>query len=717
MSTRSAPAQGTSSSPGYRAADPHLRRAHRRGRLRLRRGRAEVRPELRRGLRQDGQRRLDGGDHPRRDPAAAALARQRQRASASASAPSRSRTGATRRTSSSPSTSRSCSPGTASARWPRTRSSSSRTCGPRTTTTGIVAAWKAAMEEMSGRSYRFVGVPMEKQTLEVVDNPRRGKNMFALGLLSWIYDRDLETGEGADRTAFRKKSKEVYEQNVAAPRPRRGLGRGEPRLPHRRADPSRHAGHGRDERQQGDRHGRHRGGHGPLRHVPDHAGHLGLALPGRGVRPLGRDPAPGRGRDRGRRRRDRRLLRGQGRVHGHLRAGPGAQDRVHRPGGHDRDPARRRRRAARRSEHGPARRRSSSPTCSPRCSGSRATRRRSSSRRPRSRSASTAWSPPGGSPRRSAAWSSSSPTPTSPPASSPGRGRSSTPAGRPGRRTSRRCPRARGPTSGTRSSGSADASSPASRAACTRRRASATTSGSKVTYAPDVNQRGCAMRSRKLAVLQDTLQPPTVVGEPHRRPAGRRLGEHQGRDRGGGAARPRRGTRRLLAAPHVPLAARAGHQGDLQPLQEGDDRRDQLQRRARRAVHHRREPAPRPARVPAPRPARSSTSTAGTRSPASRCGRHRSCDAITIALDTASVGEGRCAVSRCLQHADVLRRRGRPHLRLRRLRGRPGALVSRVRRPRHPQRRPAPARERSSSPRSARSSCRASAAPAASRTT
>jgi 2-oxoglutarate ferredoxin oxidoreductase subunit alpha len=79
----------------------------------------------------------------------------------------------------------------------------------------IVAAWNAAMEEMSGRSYRFVGVPMEKETLEVVDNPRRGKNMFALGLLAWVYDRDVQKVKEQIAQAFRKKSKEVYEKNVA----------------------------------------------------------------------------------------------------------------------------------------------------------------------------------------------------------------------------------------------------------------------------------------------------------------------------------------------------------------------------------------------------------------------------------------------------------------------------------------------------------------------
>ncbi|HKG94717.1 MAG TPA: 2-oxoacid:acceptor oxidoreductase family protein, partial [Gemmatimonadaceae bacterium] len=47
-------------------------------------------------------------------------------------------------------------------------------------------AWDAAMEELSARRYRIVRVPMEEQCLTLVDNPRKGKNMFALGLLSRI---------------------------------------------------------------------------------------------------------------------------------------------------------------------------------------------------------------------------------------------------------------------------------------------------------------------------------------------------------------------------------------------------------------------------------------------------------------------------------------------------------------------------------------------------
>jgi len=78
----------------------------------------------------------------------------------------------------------------------------------------IRAQWKAAMEELSSAHYRIVPVPMEEQTLTITDNPRRGKNMFALGVLSWIYERDLAIVRDQIAHQFRKKSKAVYEANV-----------------------------------------------------------------------------------------------------------------------------------------------------------------------------------------------------------------------------------------------------------------------------------------------------------------------------------------------------------------------------------------------------------------------------------------------------------------------------------------------------------------------
>jgi 2-oxoglutarate ferredoxin oxidoreductase subunit alpha len=74
--------------------------------------------------------------------------------------------------------------------------------------------WAEAMEELSHRKYRIIGVPMEEQSLTVTDNPRKGKNMFVLGMLAWIYQRDTEIIKELIRYQFRKKAAEVAEKNV-----------------------------------------------------------------------------------------------------------------------------------------------------------------------------------------------------------------------------------------------------------------------------------------------------------------------------------------------------------------------------------------------------------------------------------------------------------------------------------------------------------------------
>ena len=79
----------------------------------------------------------------------------------------------------------------------------------------IRAAWAAAMDELSEQPYRIIPVPMEAECLTLVDNPRKGKNMFALGILACIYGRDMERIKEQIAHAFRKKSEAVYEQNVS----------------------------------------------------------------------------------------------------------------------------------------------------------------------------------------------------------------------------------------------------------------------------------------------------------------------------------------------------------------------------------------------------------------------------------------------------------------------------------------------------------------------
>jgi 2-oxoglutarate ferredoxin oxidoreductase subunit alpha len=78
----------------------------------------------------------------------------------------------------------------------------------------IRSAWASAMAEMSDRDYRIIPVPMESRCLTVVDNARKGKNMFALGVLAWIYDRDVERIREDIAFTFRKKSEDIYRTNV-----------------------------------------------------------------------------------------------------------------------------------------------------------------------------------------------------------------------------------------------------------------------------------------------------------------------------------------------------------------------------------------------------------------------------------------------------------------------------------------------------------------------
>lgn len=78
----------------------------------------------------------------------------------------------------------------------------------------VQKAWEAAMRELSTRNYRIVGVPAEEQCLTVTDNPRRGRNMFFLGLLAAVHGLDMEKVEAQVALQFRKKSEEVFRRNV-----------------------------------------------------------------------------------------------------------------------------------------------------------------------------------------------------------------------------------------------------------------------------------------------------------------------------------------------------------------------------------------------------------------------------------------------------------------------------------------------------------------------
>jgi 2-oxoglutarate ferredoxin oxidoreductase subunit alpha len=79
---------------------------------------------------------------------------------------------------------------------------------------GIRDTYAKAMDEMSSKNYRFIKIPIEEETLKVVDNAQHGKNMFALGLLTEIYQRDLSIIEKQIAHIFSHKPASVTEVNV-----------------------------------------------------------------------------------------------------------------------------------------------------------------------------------------------------------------------------------------------------------------------------------------------------------------------------------------------------------------------------------------------------------------------------------------------------------------------------------------------------------------------
>ncbi len=79
----------------------------------------------------------------------------------------------------------------------------------------IRQAWRTAMEELGTRSYRIIGIPMEQQCVTVVEDPRRGKNMFVLGLLASIYGRDVHMTRELITRQFGSKAEEILQNNLA----------------------------------------------------------------------------------------------------------------------------------------------------------------------------------------------------------------------------------------------------------------------------------------------------------------------------------------------------------------------------------------------------------------------------------------------------------------------------------------------------------------------
>ena len=77
----------------------------------------------------------------------------------------------------------------------------------------IADSYVEACRELREREFHVYEIPIEAECLEHIANPRRGKNMFVMGLLCQIYDMDLELARAQVGTTFAKKSEEVVAVN------------------------------------------------------------------------------------------------------------------------------------------------------------------------------------------------------------------------------------------------------------------------------------------------------------------------------------------------------------------------------------------------------------------------------------------------------------------------------------------------------------------------
>jgi len=78
----------------------------------------------------------------------------------------------------------------------------------------IAAAYAETHARLVEAGYRVLEIPMEQACRAIVSDPKRGKNMFALGMLCSIYSLDLQLAREQIALTFGKKDASVVAQNV-----------------------------------------------------------------------------------------------------------------------------------------------------------------------------------------------------------------------------------------------------------------------------------------------------------------------------------------------------------------------------------------------------------------------------------------------------------------------------------------------------------------------
>jgi len=78
----------------------------------------------------------------------------------------------------------------------------------------IAASYVETHDRLAAAGYRVIEIPMERECLTHVSDAKRGKNMFALGMLCNLYSLDLQLAREQIALTFGKKAESVVAQNV-----------------------------------------------------------------------------------------------------------------------------------------------------------------------------------------------------------------------------------------------------------------------------------------------------------------------------------------------------------------------------------------------------------------------------------------------------------------------------------------------------------------------
>jgi 2-oxoglutarate ferredoxin oxidoreductase subunit alpha len=78
----------------------------------------------------------------------------------------------------------------------------------------IAEAYKKTYDQLLKDGFKVYEIPMEEECLKYVSDPKRGKNMFVLGLLTSVYSQDRKIARDQVAVTFAKKSAAVIDSNV-----------------------------------------------------------------------------------------------------------------------------------------------------------------------------------------------------------------------------------------------------------------------------------------------------------------------------------------------------------------------------------------------------------------------------------------------------------------------------------------------------------------------